>query len=140
MITDIPDWPAAIKEAREIILGTYSKKTDSGNFDVQYINDPKDFQEAAEILGRALTLLLISKNQKYGKENIEGSVKFGIEPKKGVALRMNDKFERLKNGLQGMDLGKEGFVDSFGDIVGYAAIGLLLEYGWYKLPISEEKK
>ena len=139
MIHDIPDWHEALKKARDVVLGTYSKKTDSG-IDVEYINDPKDFQEAAEVLGRALTLLLISKNHKYGKGNILNSKDFGIDPKQGVALRMNDKFERLKNGLQGMDLGKEGFVDSFGDLIGYNAIGLMLELGWYQLPISEDKE
>ena len=35
-----------------------------------------------------------------------------------------------------MDLGKEGFVDSFGDLIGYSAVGLMLELGWYELPIE----
>ena len=120
-IKDIPDWGAAIKEAQSE-LG---------------IQAPETFQQAAIVLGRAMTLLLISKNQKYGKANILNSADFGIDPKKGVALRMNDKFERLKNGLQGVDLGSEGFVETCGDLIGYNAIEILLELDWYNIPIKE---
>lgn len=138
MIKDIPDWPTAIDEAKKIVLGTHMH---DDNFDEHILAiEPKNFQQASAVLGKALEILLVSKNQKYGKGNIMNSTDFGIEPKKGVALRMNDKFERLKNGLQGMDLGKEGFVDSFGDLIGYNAIGLMLELGWYELPIKEENR
>lgn len=122
MIKDIPDWETAIDEAKKELK----------------IESPESFQQAAIILGRAMTLLLISKNKKYGKGNILNSSDFGIDPKKGVALRMNDKFERLKNGLQGTDLGKEGFTETCGDLIGYNAIELLLELGWYELPIRED--
>ncbi len=128
MIKDIPDWTTAITTAKEELYPDYPGL------------QLKSFQEASKVLGKALELLLISKNLKYGKGNILNSSDFGIEPKKGVALRMNDKFERLKNGLQGVDLGKEGFIDSFGDLVGYNAIGLMLELGWYELPIEEDKE
>ena len=135
-IQDIPDWTEALRVASVQILGDmYAAKIDN----VGPIK-PVNFQDASAIIGRALEILLISKNQKYGKDNILNSSDFGIDPKKGVALRMNDKFERLKNGLQGMDLGKEGFVDSFGDLIGYSAVGLMLELGWYELQIVREKK
>lgn len=138
MIKDIPDWPTAIKEAKAIVLGS---QIDGCAKEIVVVPEkPSSFQESCAIIGKATELLLISKNQKYGKGNILNSTDFGIEPKKGVALRMNDKFERLKNGLQGIDLGKEGFIDSFGDLIGYNAIGLLLELGWYELPIVEECK
>ena len=127
MIKDIPDWKTAIKESTKDVLGAPDVK-------------PENFQEASRILGHALEILLISKNQKYGKGNIMNSTDFGIEPRKGVALRMNDKFERLKNGLKGIDLGQEGFIDSFGDLVGYNAIGLMLELNWYTLPIGKENE
>lgn len=126
-VQDIPDWPTAIKIARTIELG-------------ESATAPDTFQQAARVLGKALEILLISKNQKYGKANILNATEFGIDPKQGVALRMNDKFERLKNGLQGMDLGEESFTDTFGDLIGYNAVGLLLELGWYELPIKEESK
>ncbi len=141
MIQDIPDWTSAIKEATKIILG---KSIDGFECESKALTEPISFQQASAILGKALEILLISKNLKYGKGNILNSTDFGIEPTKGVALRMNDKFERLKNGLQGVDLGKEGFIDSFGDLVGYNAIGLLLKLptsdgkSWYELPIQQE--
>ena len=135
-IQDIPDWTEAIRIAFvQIFSERYSAK-----HNITSPKKPANFQDASAIIGRALEILLISKNQKYGKDNILNSTDFGVEPKKGVALRMNDKFERLKNGLQGMDLGKEGFVDSFGDLIGYSAVGLMLELGWYELPIVGEKK
>ena len=138
MIQDIPDWTTAIETAKKMILGTYEH---DNNFEDKTMTcEPKNFQEASQILGKALELLLISKNQKYGKGNILNSTEFGIKPKKGVALRMNDKFERLKNGLQGIDLGKEGFVECFGDMMGYNAIGLMLELNWYKLQIEDVEK
>lgn len=61
-----------------------------------------------------------------------------MTPQQGTALRMNDKFERLKNGLSGVDLGREGKLDTWGDIVGYAMLGVLLELGWYELPIDSD--
>ena len=135
MIKDISDWNAAINEAQKI---TYKSETnDHENTETRIVlTEPKSFQESARIIGKALELLLVSKNQKCGKGNILGSSEFGIDPRKGVTLRANDKFERLKNGLCGADLGKEGFVDSWGDMIGYNAIGLLLELGWYGLPIT----
>lgn len=129
LIKDIPGWKEAIEEATTIILPT-SKE-------IQY-RKPKNFQEASAILGKAMELLLISKNVKYGKGNILNAIDFGMDAKQGLGLRMNDKFERLKNGLKGVDLGKEGFIDTFGDLVGYSAIGIMLEMDWYKLPVSDE--
>jgi len=123
MIKDIPDWPTAIQIAKDELYPGLKLKS---------------FQEASKVIGKSLEILLISKNLKYGKGNILNSIEFGIDPKKGIALRMNDKFERLKNGLKGTDLGKEGFIDSFGDLIGYNAIGLMLELGWYELPIKED--
>ena len=125
MVIDIPDWKTAIDEAIQIHLPRADPK-------------PRTFEEVARVMGAALELLLISKNQKYGKGNILNATQFGMQPKQGLALRMNDKFERLKNGLQGKDLGAEGFIESFGDICGYAAIGIMLERNWYQIPLEED--
>lgn len=136
MIQDIPDWTTAIYEAQKIILGTY---THNDNFDDQILpKEPKNFEDVCRVLGKAMELLLISKNQKYGKGNILNARDFGMTPQQGTALRMNDKFERIKNGLRGVNLGKEGFIESAGDLVGYNAIIIMLELGWYELPISDE--
>ncbi len=143
MIKDIPGWKEAIEEATRIILpiSVILPNTEDIQFNTgvtQINNTPKNFQEASAILGKALELLLISKNVKYGKGNILNAIDFGMDAKQGLGLRINDKFERLKNGLKGVDLGKEGLIDTFGDLVGYSAIGIMLEMDWYELPVSDE--
>lgn len=135
MIKDIPGWKEAIEESTKFVKDQYNKSLSPKDHRETF---PCDFQEASMILGKALELLLISKNVKYGKGNILNAIDFGMDVKQGLGLRMNDKFERLKNGLKGVDLGKEGFIDTFGDLVGYSAIGIMLEMDWYKLPVSDE--
>lgn len=124
MIQDIPDWKTAIEEAKKH-LGFEGKQI-------------TNFENACKTIGKAMELLLISKNQKYGKGNILNAKDFGMSPIQGTALRMNDKFERLKNGLRGVNLGKEGFIESAGDLIGYNAIIIMLELGWYELPIQDQ--
>lgn len=119
-VIDVPDFKTALTLAKKDLN----------------IQTPKTFQEAAAIIGKALELIIISKNHKYGKGNILNAKQFGIDPRQGTALRMNDKFERLKNGLKGMDLGEEGFLDTWGDLMGYSVVGLLLELKWYELEIA----
>ncbi len=132
-VQDIPDWTTAIKVAKDMILGLD-------------IEEPKDFQQVAAILGKATELLLISKNQKYGKGNILTATRFGMKVEQGLLLRENDKTERIINALKGVDLGKEGLLESFGDKTGYGAIGVMLQLKtkegktWYELPISEDDK
>lgn len=128
MIKDIPNWEDAIQAAKDEIYTVP-------------IN-PDDFQAAAKIIGKALELLLISKNEKYGKDNILGATRFGMTAEQGLMLRENDKTERILNSFKGKDLGKEGLLESFGDKCGYAAIGMMLrlktkDTNWYELPISE---
>jgi len=132
-VIDIPDWTTAIKVAKDIILHTG-------------VEDPKDFQQVAAILGKATELLLISKNQKYGKGNILSALRFGMTVEQGLMLRENDKTERILTSFTGVDLGKEGLIESFGDKAGYSEIGMMLQLKtkdgktWYELPISEDKK
>jgi len=128
-IQDIPDWTAAIEAAKKIILPE--------------TNEPKTFQQVAAILGKATELLLISKNQKYGKGNILSALRFGMTVEQGLMLRENDKTERILNSFKGINLGKEGLLESFGDKAGYAEIGMMLQLKtkdgktWYELPIEE---
>lgn len=113
---DIPDWEVAIKTA---IDGRG--------------NPPRSLSEAFSILADASNLLLCSKQRKYGKENI---LTFGHQ---GLVIRMNDKIQRLISGhFKGADLGKEGTIESYGDLIGYAMLGLALEKGWFTLPLTKE--
>ncbi len=126
-IIDIPDWDTAI---------THS-------LFVNNIKEPKCFQDVAKVMGTALEVLLISKNEKYGKGNILSAKRFGMTVEQGLLLRENDKTERIINELKGVDLGKEGLIESFGDKTGYSAIGMMLQMktkdgkSWYELPISK---
>jgi len=66
--------------------------------------------------------LLKKKNEMYGDENI---VKIG---KEGVIVRIEEKVERLKHLLKSKKNPEEEPVeDSWKDIAGYAAIGLMLQ-------------
>ena len=64
-------------------------------------------------------------------ENFDGSTDFGIEPLIGVALRMQDKFQRLKafsrDGKLSLDEKGDTTRDIFRDLIGYSliAIGML---------------
>jgi len=64
-------------------------------------------------------------------ENFDGSTDFGIEPLVGVALRMQDKFQRLKafsrDGKLSLDEKGDTTRDIFRDLIGYSliAIGML---------------
>lgn len=62
--------------------------------------------------------LLVQRQSKYGYRNI---LKFGLE---GVIIRMSDKAARLIN--QSENFGDESIVDTYMDIVGYAAIADML--------------
>jgi hypothetical protein len=64
-------------------------------------------------------------------ENFDGSTDFGIEPLVGVALRMQDKFQRLKafcrDGKLSLNERGDTTRDIFRDLIGYSliAIGML---------------
>lgn len=143
-IQDIPDWETAIQVATKRVLLPLIPDTDYTSNNSTGIPEPESFQEAAEIMGKALELLLISKNHKYGKGNILTATRFGMKVEQGLLLRENDKTERIINALtKGVELGKEGLTEGFGDKTGYGAIGVMLQRktkngkSWYELPIAD---
>ena len=132
MVTDIPNWTKAIEVAKQLVL-------QNGQ------TEPRTFQEASEIMGKAFSLLLISKNAKYGKGNILNATKFGMSPVQAIMLRENDKTERILNWLNGADLGEEGILESFGDRVGYNMLAMMLQLTsgdktWYELDLADDSK
>jgi hypothetical protein len=133
MIRDIPDWTKAIDVAKGIVLRK----------DGVCPADPETFQQVAAIMGKATELLLISKNQKYGKANMLVATDYGMTVEQGLMLRENDKTERIKNSFKGVNLGKEGLLESFGDKAGYSEIGMMLQLktksglSWYEVPLEE---
>lgn len=121
MIQDCKDLPTAIKLAEE------EWKIASGK------NTPTTFQEASSILCNGMSKMLISKNHKYGKDNI---LKFG---QVGIFMRYWDKVCRLEQGVcKNVNLGEEGLQETWGDSAGYSLIGILLDKGWYQLPLEIE--
>ena len=78
-----------------------------------------------------MRLMIISKNHKYGKNNI---LKFGQQ---GIFMRDWDKICRLEEGIiKGKDLGEEGLLETWADNAGYSLVAMLLDKDWYKLPVE----
>ena len=93
--------------------------------------EPKTFQEAVQIITNALATLVISKNHKYGKKNINDLGQIGI------FCRAYDKTARLREHfVNKVDLGQEGTMDSFADLAGYGIVDILYELGWYDLKLE----
>jgi hypothetical protein len=79
--------------------------------------------------------LLVSKQHDYGHENI---LHFGIV---GVAVRLCDKIARMRNLLKrGTSALNEALTDTYMDILGYAAIALMLEDGSFELELIQDGK
>ena len=74
---------------------------------------------------------LVRKQRDYGPENIR---RFG---RKGLMIRLHDKVARLEN-LDGGGRGpeNESVIDTFMDIVGYCAIGIMWERDEFLLPLE----
>lgn len=74
---------------------------------------------------------LVRKQRDYGPENIR---RFG---RHGLMVRMHDKIARLENLLQhGRQPENETVHDTYMDIVGYSAIGIMWEDGNFLLPLA----
>ena len=114
-IEDCPDFKTALQKA--------------GGNEIQ----PKTFQDAVKIITDAMALLIISKNHKYGKKNINDLGQIGI------FCRTYDKTSRLREHfVNKVELGNEGTFDSFADLAGYGIVDLLYELGWYNLELDKE--
>lgn len=93
--------------------------------------EPCTFNAAAEQIANECVGLMISKQKDYGKDNI---LDFG---EYGVLVRMNDKFQRLKNlNKSGKEPNNESIEDTLKDIANYAIISLMLRRGQFELPME----
>jgi hypothetical protein len=78
--------------------------------------------------------LLCSKQHDYGHGNI---LHFGIV---GVAVRLCDKIARRSNLLKrNAGAMNESLTDTYMDILGYAAIALMLEDGSFELELNSDR-
>lgn len=73
-----------------------------------------------------VTNLLVKKQTDYGPANINEFGQFGL------VVRTHDKVARLENLLaKGIHPSNEAVSDTYMDIVGYSAIGIMVERGWF---------
>ena len=101
-----------------------------------FANLGADALELAMASGFSLTAsgihkILVRKQKDYGPENIR---RFG---RQGLMVRLHDKVARLEN-LTGSNRtpNNESIEDTFIDIVGYCAIGIMWEQRNFLLPLS----
>lgn len=99
---------------------------------------PASFQEMFVRISAEATSLCVSKQKDYGPANIAA---FG---ELGVLIRLNDKFQRLKNLLtSGKSPRNETIEDTWIDLANYAMIGLAVRRGWWTEhecpPLLEER-
>jgi len=78
-----------------------------------------------------ITETLIRKQMDYGHNNI---ARFG---RIGLIIRTHDKLARLRNlHLSSNNPQNEALTDTYVDIIGYSAIGMMWERGWFLLDIK----
>jgi hypothetical protein len=92
---------------------------------------PDTFNEACQLVAMEIAELLMKKQADYGHRNILDFGEFG------VLVRLNDKVARLKN-LINKEATNEPKLDSWRDIAGYALIAIMLERGWFELPLKRD--
>jgi hypothetical protein len=78
--------------------------------------------------------MVCKKQHDYGPENI---LRFGV---KGLCVRLHDKVARLENlnGRGNETAEHESVHDSWADVIGYAIVGIMLERGWFTLPLEAD--
>ena len=84
------------------------------------------------MLREEITETLIRKQTDYGHHNI---ARFG---RHGILVRCHDKVARLKNlhlARSGSAM-NESIMDTYVDIIGYSAIGMMWERGWFLLELE----
>lgn len=96
---------------------------------------PKTLESAFELVCREMLGTFIKKHKDYGKGNILDTGELGI------AFRVNDKLNRIKNLLLSkQELVNESMEDSWLDIAVYAIIAILYRKSWFKnLKLRAEK-
>lgn len=104
-----------------------------GSKAVAYAQDLKLIDGAQpELEAGAMASLLCRKQRDYGHENI---ARFGF---KGLLVRVHDKIARLENLTEsGHSPENESLKDNVLDVIGYCAIGMMLEEGTFLLKLEE---
>lgn len=118
-------------------LGAFSILENSVSLvDLVGLRGAMEFQKAGDLLPRmssAMSALICKKQRDYGKSAIS---RFG---RTGLVVRTHDKIARLKNlVLSRTKPSNESISDTFTDIIGYCALGMMWERGWFNLPFDHD--
>ena len=82
-------------------------------------------------LAEEISKILVKKQTDYGHDNIS---RFG---RVGLLVRVHDKVARLENlTARGLDPANESLTDNYIDVIGYAAIGMMVENGTFLLDLE----
>lgn len=97
--------------------------------------NPKHLDQAFEIVNEELKQMFLKKHADYGKDNILDTKELGI------AFRVSDKLNRLKNLLVNNQTPKnESVEETWIDIGVYAIIAILYRRGWFqKLEVKKKR-
>lgn len=127
----------ALRVRLEDFIGSlFDKPSGKQNARAYFGNLGADAIELAKISGielsqKTVTKTLIRKQRDYGPKNIS---RFG---RKGLLVRLYDKVARLENlTSRGASPQNESIADTYLDIVGYCAIGIMWEEGSFQLPLE----
>jgi hypothetical protein len=95
---------------------------------------PATWTDAMRIVQEALHHLALDRQRQYGKGNMQ---KFGLH---GVVIRATDKVERLHTMVwSDRDDVDESIEDTAGDLANYGLFGVMLQRGWWHLPLPPKK-
>jgi hypothetical protein len=136
-IMDFPKQPPAIILAELRLAFTYleesfSRNQDSGVLSLHWAGVGRIAYRYAANTGNGFTPqelidTLVRKQRDYGHNNI---LRFGTF---GVIVRCHDKIARLEHlTLKDAEPQNESMKDNMLDVAGYAAIGIMLNHGWFE--------
>jgi len=123
-------------EFDEFLDNMYSSPGGSEHAVAMWASIGADALELAEKSGNDISMVhllltLVRKQTDYGPENIR---RFG---RQGLMVRMHDKIARLENLLgSGRNPKNESIADTYLDIAGYSAIGIMWETRSFLLPLD----
>lgn len=141
-IVDFPK-PApalAINEIRHsftLLENDYASNPDSGMLSLSWAGVGNSAMRYARHTGHGFELnelveTLVRKQRDYGHQNI---LRFGTY---GVIVRCHDKIARLEHLLGNNKVpNNESIRDNLMDVAGYAAIGIMLNHGWFEKELED---
>jgi len=127
------DWGTYNMDYTNKVVGVSS----GDNVTITFTASPDTFDDAIHRLANEIADVVISKQKDYGQSNILDAP---FTPQVGLVVRLWDKVSRLKNLTErGYKPENESINDTYIDIIGYALLALMVDRGWFTLPLKLEK-